>query len=305
MRKIRMIAIGVIAVSTAVWAHDPPGEVRNAVQFPPGLEPTIDGDCSDWAAVPGDQYWMFTEDLYPLGEFHPSDGLGRGENDASSFQTTYRVGWSASTGQLYYCNSVFDDVHNIDRPDSYDWYLDDSNEYFFTTRHLSEQEVRDLLETNVAAYWGFNYALPKLPEGGFWMVIGMCIGCEWLDNGDNEWYTLVHGFEGEEFGESTYHYEHRIQPIDSWTTGLGEDFGPDDITAATINEGQIVHITFGTNDDDGVDRGGHWSSGSGLVGGTWLGQGDYLLEPINPSISWPDVDTSVESESWGRIQAQF
>ena len=100
---------------------------------------------------------MFTEDLYPLGEFHPTEGLGRGENDASSFQTTYRVGWSASTGQLYYCNSVFDDVHNIDRPDSYDWYLDDSNEYFFTTRHLSEQEVRDLLETNVAAYWGFNY----------------------------------------------------------------------------------------------------------------------------------------------------
>ena len=66
-----------------------------------------------------------------------------------------------------------------------------------------------------------------------------------------------------------------------------------------------VHITFGTNDDDGVERGGHWSSGSGLVGGTWLGQGDYFLEPINPSINWPEVSTSGQSESWGRIKAQF
>ena len=68
----------------------------------------------------------------------------------------------------------------------------------------------------------------------------------------------------------------------------------------------------GSNDVDltaaeGEDRrdGGYWSTHSGIAAGTWLAQGDHLLEPINPDINWLDPPTSVESQSWGRIKAQF
>ncbi len=306
-RCAQMIVVGVLAVSTAVFAHIPEDEVRNTVQFPAGAEPTIDGDCSDWDAIPGDQYWITNADLYPFNDWQP-EGTQKGDADPSSFDATIRVGWSASTGQLYYCNSIYDDIHNTDRPDptGWDWYQDDASEYFFTIRHLSEQEVRDLAGENINAYWGFNYALPKLPDREFWMVIGICVGCDWLDSG-SEFWTLEHTFEGEEFGESTYHYEHRVAPIDHWVGGLdAEDKSPDMITLASLTEGQTIHITFFNTDDDGnLPDGAHggpaWSTRPGGEG-TWLGQGDFFLEPVNPSINFP---TAVESKSWGRIKAQF
>ncbi len=322
LNRTQMIAIGLLAVSTSIWAHNPAGEVRYAVQFPPGYEPTIDGDCSDWDAIPGDLYWIDNADLYPFNHGQ-SEGVGRGDVDPSSFDAVIRVGWSSYTGQLYYCNSIYDDRHIIDRADSYNWWEDDSSECFFSTRHLSEQEVRDLAGENINTYWSFNYALPRLPDPvAFWMLIGMCIGCDWLDNGDNEWYTLAHTFWGEEFGESVYHYEHRIQPIDSWVGGLGADLQPSDITPATLSEGQIIHITFSYTDDDailpdGAQGGPGWATRP-RADGTWLASGDFFLEPINPCFewdcSWEESEeweeyrrewTSVRTESWGRIKAQF
>ena len=218
-KSTQMIAIGLLVVSTAVWAHDPPDEIRNAVQFPAGAEPTIDGDCSDWEAVPGDQYWITNADLYPAyGGHHHDEGAGKGDIDPSSFDVTWRLGWSATTNQLYYCNSIFDDRHVIDRadPTGWDWWHDDGCEYFYTTRHLSEQEVRDLGAENINTYWGYNFALPRLPPPAtWWMVIGICAGCDWLDTG-SEFYTLEYTFDGEEYGESTYHYEQQSLPS---TTG--------------------------------------------------------------------------------------
>ena len=75
------------------------------MQFPAGSEPTIDGDCSDWNMIP-EEYFVFTEDLFPLesgsssSDRHARSGLGRGDYDPNSFQTVYRVGWSAETGEL-------------------------------------------------------------------------------------------------------------------------------------------------------------------------------------------------------------
>ena len=302
LNRTQMIAIGLLTVSASIWAHSPAGQVNYAVQFPAGDEPTIDGDCSDWAVIPDDLYWLTNVDLYPFNDWQP-EGTQKGEVDPSSFDAIIGVGWSAHTGQLYYCNSIFDDVHVIDRADSYNWWDDDSSECFFSTRHLSEQEVLELAEENTNSSWGFNYALPRLPDpDAFWMVIDMCVGCDWLDNGDNEWYTLAHTFQGEEFGESIYHYEARIQPIDSWVGGLGADLQPGDITPATLSEGQIIHITFSFTDDDailpdGAQGGPGWSTAP-RTDDTWPASGDFLLEPIKRR-------TSVRTESWGRIKAQF
>ncbi len=145
--------------------------------------------------------------------------------------------------------------------------------------------------------------MPTMPTGEFWMLIGACLGCEWLANGDNEWYTLAYSFEGDEYGESTYHYEQRTKPVDSYFTAY-EELTSDKIIPASLTEGQTIHMTFVANDDDANRTDGRvamWSTSSGLVS-SWLAQGDWMLEPFNPAISWSgQLTTSVESESWGRI----
>jgi hypothetical protein len=301
MRKVALLfSAGIILASSAIFAHEPVDEVYNVVKFPAGLAPTIDANCSDWDAVPGDQYWIFTDSLFPLGDRHPTEGMGRGENDASSFQTTYRVGWSEDTNNLYYCNSVFDDIHTIDRPGDFDWYEDDSNEYFFNIRHISQDEVSALSAENFGTYLGFNYAVPQSQAGPLWMIIGICVGCEWIEK-DTELHTLEWSFEGEEFGESTYTYEHRVAPFDG--RPLDVDGSPEVLEYVTLTDGQTVHISFNTNDDDGDredGRGGLWSTGHCCAPYT-----DFFLEPHNPGINWPDAPTSVESQSWGRIKAQY
>lgn len=305
MRKVAlMLAVGVMAASTAVLAHDPPDELQIAVQFPAGNAPTIDGDCTaDWdAIIPADQYYVLSDLMFPFRD----ETIQRGDMDASDLNTTIRVGWSADTQMLYYCNSVFDDVHVIDRADSYDWYADDSNEYFFNAYHRSEQEVRDINDTGIATYWGFNYAVPKSAAGDTWMVISPCNACEWTTN-HNEQHSLEWDFVGEEYGESTYTYEHQSRFLESYTRGI------ENYTMADMNfrndmaEGMTIHATFFINDDDGElesgDPSNRWTTASGLVG-TWLGAGDYYLEEINPDLAW-GPSTAVESESWGRIKAQF
>ena len=302
MRKVAlMLLVGVMAVSTAVLAHDPPDELQIAVQFPAGNEPIIDGDCSDWdAIIPGEQYYVLSDLFFPFRD----ETLARGDMDPSDFNATVRVGWSASTQSIYYCNSIFDDVHTIDRADSWDWYADDSNEYFFNSYHRSEQEVRDINATGIATYWGFNYAVPKSAAGDTWMIIGPCLACEWTTN-NNAQHTLAWDFDGEEYGESTYHYEHQSRFLESYTTGI-ENYTMDDMNFRDdMAEGMTVHATFFINDDDGENESGDpsntWTTASGLVG-TWLGAGDYYLEELNPDLNFP---TAVESQSWGRIKAQF
>jgi hypothetical protein len=303
MRKVGlMVAAASLVAASAIFAHAPNGETHNVVKFPAGRAPTIDADCSDWGAVPGDQYWILTDELYPLGDRHPTAGMARGENDASSFATTYRLGWSSDTNNLYYCNTVFDDVHTIDRPGDFDWYEDDSNEYFFNIRHLSTEEVAALSGENFSTYLGFNYSVPVSAAGPLWMINGICVGCEWIES-DTELHTLAWSFTGEEFGESTYTYEQRVAAYDGRPTDV--DGAPEVLVYQTLADNQVVHITLVTNDDDGDredGRGGQWSTDDGCACAPY---GDFLLEPLNPGIDWGATPTAVENQSWGRIKAQY
>lgn len=298
MRKVAlMLAVGIMAVSSAVLAHDPPDELEVAVQFPAGSEPTIDGDCSEWdAVIPPSQYYLLGEKFY--------DGdKARGGMDASDLTLTTRVGWSANTQMLYYCQSVFDDVHVIDRGDSYDWYDDDGAEPMFVALHLSDQEIRDYRDAEgVNPQWGFNYAVPKAASGDTWMVISPCLACEWSLN-DNDQHTFRWAFTGEDFGESTYNYEHAMKFLDNYPIGLDSYDDYSSFTWKTMSDGDIIHGTFRNNDDDGagtdIDR---WHTGSLGLGA--FGLGDWYLEEINDDLPW-NAATSVESQSWGRIKAQY
>lgn len=304
MRKVAvMLAVGVIAASSAVLAHDPVDEIWTAVQFPAGSEPTIDGNCGEWdSVIPGDQYYLLSESFY-------DEDLARGEMNPSDLTITTRMGWSANTEMFYYCQSVFDDVHVIDRADSYDWYDDDGAEHMWVALHMGEQELRDFRETEgINPQWGVNFAVPKSSTGDTWMVVSPCNACDWSNN-HNEQHSLEWSFDGEEFGESTYHYEHQMRFLDFYPAGLdyAEVGGYSEHVWKNMNDGDIIHTTWRNNDDDGEEEGGgptdRWNTGVLGVGG--FGMGDTYLEEHNPDLPWGDMMTSVESQSWGRIKAQF
>ena len=300
MRKqALMLAVGIMAVSSVAMAHDPPDEIEIAVQFPAGSEPTIDGSCAEWdAVIPAAEYYL-------LGDAFYDGDAARGTMDPSSLTLTTRVGWSAATQKLYYCQTAFDDVHVVDRADSYDWYDDDGAEPMFVALHLSDQGIRDHRESEgVNPQWGFNYAVPKAASGDTWMVISPCLACEWSLN-NNEQHTFVWDFTGEEFGESTYTYEHEMRILDHYPAGLDsyDDYSTF-VWREDVSDGEIIHGTFRNNDDDGtdvpIDR---WHTGSLGLGA--FGLGDWYLEELRDDLPWADAATSVESQSWGRIKAQY
>jgi hypothetical protein len=305
MRKVALVVAAGCLLATSAFAHTPPGEVINAVKFPAGNEPTIDGDCSDWDAVPGDSYWVFADAFIPAGEGdsyrHPVEGLEKGDMDQSSFSPILRGGWSEHTNDFYYCHSVFDDAHTIDRAGDFDWYEDDGVESFFRFRHISPEEATALGTEGFGTYLGFNFSVPQSAAGPLWHVIGLCVGCEWLTEEETELHNLQWSFDGEEFGQSTYHYEHRVHPFDGKQNDL--EGAPENFEYQTLEDNQIIHYSIAFFDDDAHredGRGGQW-----IIGGATGPENDWLMEPLNPNITWPDAMTAVESESWGRIKAQY
>ena len=301
MRKVAlMLAVGVIAASTAVLAHDPPGEIQNVVQFPAGSEPTIDGNCGEWdSVIPPEEYYLLGESFYREE--------GRGNMDPSDLTLTTRVGWSAATQKLYYCQSVFDDVHVIDRGDSYDWYADDGAEHMWVAIHMGVAEFGDYREAeNINPQWGVNFAVPKAASGDTWMVISPCLACEWSLN-NNEQHTFVWDFTGAEYGEGTYTYEHEMRFLDYYPRGLDSYDDYSSFVWKTMSDGDIIHATWRNNDDDGEFESGdptdRWTTSSTDLGG--FGLADWYLEEHNSDLAWSDMMTSVESQSWGRIKAQF
>ena len=57
-----------VAVVAPATAHVPEGAVRTAFQWPAGLEPTLDGDLSEWSIVPEDYLITFADHTAFNGE---------------------------------------------------------------------------------------------------------------------------------------------------------------------------------------------------------------------------------------------
>ena len=98
MKRVSLALCLTVGVSVAAWGHVPEGQQYLAFQFPAGGEPTLDGDLSEWAAVPPD-YWIGLEShMGPGGELW---------SDLSDLNMKIIVGYSASTDRLYMHNEYF------------------------------------------------------------------------------------------------------------------------------------------------------------------------------------------------------
>ena len=109
MKKIlsiaSILALGIMLQASAVSAHVPiPGiDSGTLFQWPAGLEPTLDGDLSEWDIVPEDYYVPFDS------HFEYYLGLGH-ENDESNLSFRVVGAWSAGTNRLYLMMERFDNL---------------------------------------------------------------------------------------------------------------------------------------------------------------------------------------------------
>ena len=267
LTKLGLAAVLVMGLSSMAFGHAPPGELYFAVQFPDGLTPTMDGDLSDWDVVPIDPYTIRNDRLYsPVADIQP---VGRGEIDVSDINIRHLIGWNESANQLYFMSEVFDNVHNADRENPSAFWQDDAWEVEVNPDHTPTEEHN--LEGEPANNFSYKWAVP--PVEGSYQYYRPVSALEWLVDG-TEWVNFGWGFDGEQFGESTYYYELAITPI----TSLPNDASAtaDQAVVFDLEENEIIHACTATN--------------------------DLVLAELEPSLEGA-APTAVEDVSWGQIKA--
>jgi len=297
MKKILTTAFASLGLVVAAQAHEPPGELLVAVNFPDANVPVIDGDPSEWAPVPLEQYGIFSESLFSIHGF-AGENVDRGGLDASSMQIRHIVGWNDETNNVYITSRVFDNIHVTQRQDPGKFFWDDSVEYELNAAHQARD---DLNPGDDATSFSYKFAFPVYQETFEWYR--PILNLPWMTSG-SQYIEIAHSFTGDEFGESTYDYELRILPIHRMPRS--DEATEDQVEVHDLSEGEIIHITLTVNDVDGGDgdgdnRIGMWSTNP--ISCCHAGQ-DLLLTPADANIDW-GTGTSVEANSWGRIKAQF
>jgi len=108
MRRSMFILGWVLLLGTPAVAHHPEGVSFDVYHFPPDALPVIDGDPSDWKAVPK---------RLMIDGSHLSDTVrGKGPNmDPKDLAVEVTVGWSADKNRLYFLYRMYDDMHNFNR----------------------------------------------------------------------------------------------------------------------------------------------------------------------------------------------
>ena len=91
-------------------AHAPEGTVFPLYQFSDDRVPEMDGDPSDWEAVPAEYFF----DLRHHTEV--KEGKGIDHNTADLHIKRAAVGWNDNLNRLYFMVEVADDIHLFSKP---------------------------------------------------------------------------------------------------------------------------------------------------------------------------------------------
>jgi len=299
LTKLGLAAVLVMGLSSMAFGHAPPGELFFAVQFPDGLVPTMDGDLSDWDVVPIDPYTIRNDRLYsPAADIQ---AVGRGEIDASDINIRHLMGWNDNMNKLYVMSEVFDNVHNLDRETPSAFWQDDAWEVEVNPDHTPTEEHN--LEGEPANNFSYKWAVP--PVEGAYQFYRPVSALEWLVDG-TDWVNFGWGFDGEQFGESTYYYELAITPI----TSLPNDASatPDQAVVFDLAENEVIHLSVTVGDFDEActecvleSYQGFWTMSPEMC---CTGTNDMVLAPMEPSME-DASPTAVEDVSWGQIKAAY
>ena len=299
MKKYLAIVSAIaFALTSSAVAHDgsPP---LNAVKFPDTHRPVIDGQIGDWEAVDRDVYGAGADHNSPSNGI-PQDRGTMGDNnlpDPASLIITHKFGWNDTANNIYYLTSVFDDVHVTAREQPGLFFFDDGPEFYLMFAHISSEDAG--ATEGVAR--GLRLQVRPPPLDGAFEFFRPVVNLPWMKNG-SKWVQIGWSFEGEEFGESTYHYEIRLHPIDSMP--INDDALESEVNIGDLAAGNTVHIGIFINEADNQADEPNARSECGRFLQQTLRSQDLFLAPDDDGIDW-GAPTSVEAMSWGRIKAQF
>lgn len=298
-------AIGaLLIVSSSAIAHEPPGEVFFAWHFPPGAEPAMDGDLSDWNMIPSDVFEISVENGWIVETVRGDDS-----GELSDFNARSMWGWSDATNRIYSMASVVDELLNNNRedPTRYNW--DDDWHFVLDADHSggdmfanewndleTDEAKRELFFTTgrlwqihvppIDGYYAFTYI-----EATDWMTTGRELPFP-------EFVEIGWSRTGTTGGPGTYTYEIKMTPWGTWDWD-----GPDASTIVDLEVGGVVHIGSLSKDYDANDGRYDGSYDFPPVHNVWRNanlMADAELLPVDTSIP-----TAVATDSWGRIKTNF
>jgi hypothetical protein len=306
MRSLRasLAALLVALGATALYAHEPAGEVFFAYQFPAHAVPTIDGDLSDWDVVPADIFEVSIENGWIQETVRGDAG-----NDLSDFNARAMWAWNDEANKVYSMASVIDENlnNNRDDPTNYNW--DDDWHFVLDADHsggdmfanewndLPEAERRQLFYTT-----GRLWQIHVPPIDGYW-AFTYIEATDWLTTGQElpfpEYVEIGWSRTGATGGPGSYTYEIKMTPWETWSWD-----GPGQSTIVDLQEGGIIHCGSLSKDYDADDGRYDGSYDFPPVHNVWRNanlMADFELLEVDDS-AFP---TAVEQDSWGRIKSRI
>jgi len=285
MKKHNLVAVAlVIAAMAAGSAFGHVGEQKYMFQFPAGLEPTLDGDLSDWDFVP-EVYRNRGADLFnqfgaPL--------------DLADFNSLTIWGYSPTTGLAYFGYWVADDhINNTEKwSTTTDW--DHSGGLFSNFPDASDEFNARWKGSQAQRY---DYSAPVFSSSSYY-----------TRNNHTAWAGVTPYVEwGGQFlkGDVDTHEPAEMQGEISMLPF--DEIHPDGLELSTVHvwtEGEIVGLETNWGDKDadpGAYDDAYWSHFGG-EGASYNADkfGDVLLAPVEPGLP-----TAVTSSTWGQIKSSF
>ncbi|MFP6591654.1 MAG: hypothetical protein VCE12_14125 [Candidatus Latescibacterota bacterium] len=282
-RLVPISALLVLLATTGTPAHQ--GEMNFMFQFPAGLEPTLDGDHSDWAFVPEVYYnrheTMFNQFGAPM--------------DLSDFNSYQIWAYSLATNKAYLATWVSDDaLHNTEKwSTTTDW--DHTGGQFRSFGDESEEYQERWTGAQAQRY---DLYAPTFASGGFYTSHRG--SAEWAGVEPYlEWGGQLTKGEVGNFEPAEMLNEFAIVPFDD-----AHPEGPDASTEHIFAVNQIVGIEANWGDKDadpGAYDDAYWSLFGGVGASAQADQfGDFLLAPLEEGLP-----TAVRSSTWGQVKASF
>ena len=306
MKKAFLALCLTAGLAFSAWGHVPEGQVLLAYQFPAGAEPTLDGDLSEWAAVPPD-YWIGPE-YYTAPD-------GSQWTDLSDLNSKVIVGYSASTDRLYIHHEYFDDFRKRDfanlppvegifgdepnLPDTFEIQVDGD--------HGGEDSWFDpAAEPENGSRWAQNihFRIPDLDPTSQ-NVNEEATAWAWYWQSQATWTGNLPWATSGYTSDAVEPNAPDVNAQAEWMFTVWDNLQWDDPDASAMHdmvEGEIIGMNWQISDYDNLDdnTSEDWLlNGQATIWQTSSVATDFLLAPPE------DGSAAVEAESWGRVKAAF
>jgi len=242
MRKLLMLAFGVVCVCPVALAHYPKGVTYHVFQFPDDKIPKIDGDPSDWASVPR----SFTID----GSHLEDTVMGKGKNmDPKDLAVEVTVGWSPKTNRLYFLYKMHDDFHSFKREKGDRWGdifevvldADHSGGRYHSFEDVDKETEERLKSTTCQNYHIFTPPAPGRPWAWVWG------SQQWLL--EKPWAEAAYKFDFKHGEPGVLYLEFYITPFN-----YASHLGPEYSAVHKLVEGQTIGLSWSVLDYDENDQ---------------------------------------------------